>query len=122
MKMLMRMNCHSLAIQLGSKVAAITDLENRGSRRRSRMAGDGMNRIKHVVVVMMENRSFDSLLGFLYADVNNRPPINIPAASPGGQTRFDGLVDAGPGSPFWKPSNPKCFTSHAPPMTGLVTE
>ena len=45
------------------------------------MAGDGMDRIKHLVVVMMENRSFDSLLGFLYADVNNRPPINIPAAS-----------------------------------------
>ncbi len=35
------------------------------------MAGDGMDRIKHVVVVMMENRSFDNLLGFLYADVNN---------------------------------------------------
>ena len=29
------------------------------------MAGDGMNRIKHVVVVMMENRSFDNVLGYL---------------------------------------------------------
>lgn len=80
------------------------------------MAGDGMGRIKHLVVVMMENRSFDHLLGFLYADVNNRPPMNIPAASPGGQTTFDGLVDASPESPFWNPSNPEYFTANARPV------
>jgi len=48
----------------------------------------GWTASRHLVVVMMENRSFDNLLGFLYADVNNRPPINIPAAAAGGQTNI----------------------------------
>jgi phospholipase C len=30
--------------------------------------------IDHIVVLMLENRSFDHLLGFLYADQNNIPP------------------------------------------------
>ena len=38
--------------------------------------------IKHVVVLMMENRSLDNLLGWLYADQNNQPLHNIPAQSP----------------------------------------
>ena len=37
--------------------------------------------IKHVVVLMLENRSFDNLLGWLYAD----------QAPPDGQ-HFDGLT------------------------------
>lgn len=39
--------------------------------------------IKHIVQLMLENRSFDQMLGFLYADNNNR--------SPAGQA-FDGLT------------------------------
>jgi phospholipase C len=78
------------------------------------MAGDEMDRIKHAVVVMMENRSFDNLLGFLYADVNNTPPINIPAPPPGGPTTFDGLVDPNPTSPFWNPSNADYFSGKDP--------
>jgi phospholipase C len=31
------------------------------------MADNAMDRIKHLVVVMMENQSFDNLMGFLYA-------------------------------------------------------
>src|SRR4051794_17328509 len=42
----------------------------------------GFDNIDHVVVVMMENRSFDNLLGWLYADVQNQPPINIPPQAP----------------------------------------
>jgi phospholipase C len=49
----------------------------------------GFTNIKHVVVVMMENRSFDSLLGWLYADTDNSPPHNIPVKTP---TTFDGLL------------------------------
>ena len=30
--------------------------------------------IKHVFVLMLENRSFDHMLGFLYAAQNNIPP------------------------------------------------
>ncbi len=86
------------------------------------MAGDEMDRIKHLVVVMMENRSLDNLLGYLYADVNNGPPMNIPAASPGGQPTFDGLVDANPESPFWNPSNTEYFTANAPPVKVFATK
>jgi phospholipase C len=39
--------------------------------------------VKHIVQVMFENRSFDQMLGFLYAENNNR--------SPAGQV-FDGLT------------------------------
>jgi phospholipase C len=41
-----------------------------------------MENIDHVVVVMMENRSFDNLLGWLYADEGNRPPHNLPPSDP----------------------------------------
>ncbi|EDP97761.1 phosphoesterase family protein [Kordia algicida OT-1] len=33
------------------------------------------NKIKHVVVVMFENRSFDHMLGFLYKDNHNKSPL-----------------------------------------------
>jgi phospholipase C len=49
----------------------------------------GMENIEHVVVVMMENRSFDNLLGWLYDNSTNRPAFNIPSQSP---TTFDGLA------------------------------
>ncbi len=78
------------------------------------MAGDGMDRVKHLVVVMMENRSFDNLLGFLYEDVNNTPPINIPPPPPGGKTTFEGLVQPNPTSDFWNPSNADYFDGKDP--------
>ena len=31
-------------------------------------AGTGLAAIEHVVVLMLENRSFDHMLGYLYAD------------------------------------------------------
>ncbi len=86
------------------------------------MAGNAMDQVKHLVVVMMENRSFDNLLGFLYAKQNNVPPINIPAAPPGQQNSYDGLVDPNPTSPFWNPSNPEYFTSGAPPAKVYATQ
>jgi phospholipase C len=48
------------------------------------------DKIDHIVVVMLENRSFDNLLGWLYADRNNQPPRNIPAQQ-GGMTTYEGL-------------------------------
>ena len=50
----------------------------------------GKAQIAHVVVVMMENRSFDNLLGWLYADQSNRPPINIPSRP---TPTYEGLVE-----------------------------
>ncbi|WP_299440611.1 alkaline phosphatase family protein [uncultured Aquimarina sp.] len=35
-------------------------------------------KIKHVVVMMFENRSFDSMLGYLYKDNNNKSPLGHP--------------------------------------------
>jgi phospholipase C len=78
------------------------------------MANNAMEQIKHLVVVMMENRSFDNLLGFLYVDVNNQPPINIPAPPAGAQTTFDGLINPNPASPFWNPSNADYFAGKDP--------
>jgi len=49
----------------------------------------GLENIEHVVVVMMENRSFDNLLGWLYDNQTDPPPYNIPPQNP---TTFDGLT------------------------------
>ena len=47
--------------------------------------GNMLSTIEHVVVLMLENRSFDHRLGFLYADTGNK--------SPSGQA-FEGLTGA----------------------------
>jgi phospholipase C len=49
---------------------------------------DVKEKIKHIVVLMLENRSFDNLLGWLYAP-DNRPQRNIP---PENLPTVDGLV------------------------------
>ena len=38
----------------------------------------GMDKIEHVVVLMLENRSFDSMLGWLYE--HDSPNVNVPPA------------------------------------------
>jgi phospholipase C len=55
------------------------------------MPGSGLSAIEHVVVLMLENRSFDHMLGFLYSDSGN--------VSPTGQL-FEGLTgtESNPGS------------------------
>ena len=35
-----------------------------------------LGNIEHVVVLMLENRSFDNVLGWLYDPQNNQPPFN----------------------------------------------
>ncbi len=45
----------------------------------------GMENIEHVVVLMLENRSFDSLLGWLYE--HDAPTLNIPEATRGDEFR-----------------------------------
>src|SRR5271163_464435 len=37
-----------------------------------------LGEIKHIVQLMLENRSFDQMLGFLYASTNNKSPTNQP--------------------------------------------
>ena len=45
-----------------------------------------LNRIDHIVVLMLENRSFDNVLGWLY-DPDNKPPFD---KVPRGQ-KFEGV-------------------------------
>src|SRR6266436_5710178 len=47
-----------------------------------------MNKIEHVVLLMLENRSFDSMLGWLYE--KGRPAKNVPELTPG-QRAYEGL-------------------------------
>src|ERR1700744_295966 len=49
----------------------------------SAMATSSLNSINHIVVLMLENRSFDHMLGFLYAANGNVSPTGAP---------FDGLT------------------------------
>ncbi len=39
---------------------------------------DAFMSIKHIVVLMLENRSFDHMLGYLYADQGNRSSSGQP--------------------------------------------
>jgi phospholipase C len=58
------------------------------------LTGRPIDMIEHVVVLMMENRSFDNLLGWMYDDVRNKPPRNIPASA---TPTFEGLAQKA----FW---------------------
>lgn len=72
-----------------------------------------LDKIKHVVVLMMENRSLDNMLGYLYADRENKPDHIIPAGS---SPRYDGLSyfpPRDPSNPFWNPTDPAFFSGGA---------
>lgn len=79
----------------------------------------GMENIRHVVVVMMENRSFDNLLGWLYADADNKPLRNIPIQS---RPSFDGLkanaysnlLDASMATPVFASRPPRAWPPACP--------
>lgn len=47
-------------------------------------SGDILDSFDHVVVLMLENRSFDNILGYMYPD-------GVPAGAPAGQT-FEGVT------------------------------
>ncbi len=49
-----------------------------------------MPQINHVVYLILENRSFDNVVGWLYSDQGNQPAANIPSQSP---TSYKGLVE-----------------------------
>jgi phosphoesterase family protein len=73
----------------------------------------GMEKIRHLVVLMLENRSFDNMVGYMYADKDNHPPINIPPPAAGGApTTYDGLSNPAANSDFWNPGNANFFETH----------
>jgi phospholipase C len=61
----------------------------------------GLSNINHVIVVMLENRSLDNMLGWLYAEGTSQPKVFLPPAN---TKPFDGL-NAG----LWNPSNEDYF-------------
>lgn len=63
--------------------------------------------IEHIVVVMLENRSFDNLAGRLYAPPAAPPRAFLPTGS---RATYDGVTDD-----LWNPSNPSFFNG-APPV------
>jgi len=65
---------------------------------------DMQRNIKHVVHLMMENRGFDTLLGWLYAD-GARPAVNIPPLRYG-ELPFYGVQSGGE---TWQPDDPSFF-------------
>ena len=71
----------------------------------------GIDNIEHVVVVMMENRSFDNLLGWLYNNTTDRPPFNIPEQAP---TTFEGLEENKYSNQLSGANSPKVFASRPP--------
>jgi hypothetical protein len=53
----------------------------------------GLMRINHIVVLMLENRSFDHMLGFLYAGQANQSPLGQPYEGlTGGESRFRPMI------------------------------
>jgi phospholipase C len=66
----------------------------------------GLDTFDHVVVLMLENRSFDNLLGFVY-------PNGVPSCAPAGKT-FDG-VNTSMANPV-----PKGAVNQPPDRSGLV--
>jgi phospholipase C len=57
------------------------------------------DKIDHIIVVMLENRSLDNVLGWLYTDENNQPCHNIPPKS---TPTYDGLVE----NTYWNAAPP----------------
>jgi len=65
----------------------------------------GLSNIEHIVVVMLENRSFDNVAGFLY-NQNTRPRHFLPA---GADPHYNGMpLD------YSNPSNPDYFSGGGP--------
>jgi phospholipase C len=71
----------------------------------------GIENIEHVVVVMMENRSFDNLLGWLYNDNADPPPFNIPARQP---IAFEGLEENKYSNRLLAVGGPNVYASRPP--------
>src|SRR5262245_24682605 len=42
------------------------------------LSNNPLSKLQHIVVLMLENRSFDSMIGFLYAEQGNKSPSGQP--------------------------------------------
>jgi phospholipase C len=69
-----------------------------------------LSQVEHIVVVMLENRSFDTMLGWLYANGAPQPSQYLRNPKP-----FDGL-----NHDLWNPTNPAFFTGDPPEKLGVM--
>ncbi|MFK2876742.1 phosphoesterase [Rhodanobacter hydrolyticus] len=105
------------------------------------VAASGLGAINHIVVLMLENRSFDHMLGFLYADANNVSPagnafegltgkesnpdgangtnVTVSQIQPGAANAYF-LPGADPGEGYVA-TNAQLFGSNAPPAPPVAT-
>ncbi|NKI70131.1 phosphoesterase [Collimonas pratensis] len=72
--------------------------------------GKILPQVEHIVVVMLENRSLDNMLGWLYAD-GSAPAVVVPSSS---ARQFDGLH-----ADMWNPVNAGYFCGD-PPQKAMV--
>jgi phospholipase C len=112
------------------------------------MSTPGLGAINHVVVLMLENRSFDHMLGYLYHDTGNTSPLGQPFEGLTGHESCPGsngqavpvrqitprtptaylLPGADPGEGYAATNNQLYGSQAAPPagavapMTGFVTD
>jgi phospholipase C len=80
------------------------------------MAGRHLAAIEHIVVLMLENRSFDHMLGFLYEDLGNQSPAGDPfegltgtesnTDANGAEAKVFKIDPSRPGAYFMPGSNP----------------
>jgi phospholipase C len=68
-----------------------------------------MEKIRHLGVLMLENRSFDNMVDWLYANQGNHPPLNIPVPA-SGPTTYEGLSTPLESTASWTPKNEYFFT------------
>ena len=72
--------------------------------------GNGLSSVEHIVLLMLENRSFDHMLGFLYADRGNTSPLGQPFE---GLTGTESNPASGGGQPVTvfriEPSTPSAY-------------
>jgi phospholipase C len=72
-------------------------------------AGNGLPSVEHIVVLMLENRSFDHMLGFLYTDNGNVSPLGQPYEGLNGTESNPG-TDGSPVSVFRvEPTTPNAY-------------
>jgi phospholipase C len=72
--------------------------------------GNGLSSVQHVVVLMLENRSFDHLLGFLYSGSGNVSPAGHPFEGLAGTESNPGASGQPPATVFKiEPSTPNAY-------------
>jgi phospholipase C len=85
-------------------------------------AGNQLGSVEHIVVLVLENRSFDHMLGFLYADSGNVSPVTKQPYEglTGKEFNLDATGTSVPVSALAATTPNVCFTPGADPGEGFL--